>query len=280
MITPVVQRWRERRDTYRPAREVVDLRRMEVAAIPGDTTARAFVEAHHYSGSYPAARFRFGLYERAELVGVVVFSQPVSDAVLDCLPREGGERAELGRLVLLDRVGANAETWLVARCFELLRAEGLTGIVSLSDPIARTASDGGEVFPGHVGTIYQAGNATYLGRATARTLRLLPDGSVLNARTRQKLLAGERGWRYAADLLDAHGAPPLADGEDRRAWATRAIAQLTRPLRHPGNHRYAWALRRRDRKHIERWAEQRGCAGLAYPKFCGVTSRSTTARAA
>ena len=49
------QRWRERRDSYRPAGEVIDPRRFEVAPIPDDTTARAFVEAHHYSASYPAA---------------------------------------------------------------------------------------------------------------------------------------------------------------------------------------------------------------------------------
>jgi hypothetical protein len=32
--------------------------------------------------------------------------------------------------------------------------------------------------PGHVGTIYAATNAVYTGRATARTVKLLPDGTV------------------------------------------------------------------------------------------------------
>ena len=84
MIVDVVQRWTGGRATYRPAREVIDTRALDVGAIPDDTTARAFVETHHYSGSYPAARFRFGLHERGVLVGVAV--------VLPLLARAAGER--------------------------------------------------------------------------------------------------------------------------------------------------------------------------------------------
>lgn len=40
---------------------------------------------------------------------------------------------------------------------------------------------GALVFGGHIGTISQAHNAVYLGRGTARTHRLLPDGTVLAA---------------------------------------------------------------------------------------------------
>ena len=59
------QRWRSGRASYRPAGEVIDTRRFEVAAVDGpgaDNVARAFVVAHHYSASYPAARERIGLY--------------------------------------------------------------------------------------------------------------------------------------------------------------------------------------------------------------------------
>jgi hypothetical protein len=258
VITSSVQRWRDRRDSYRPAREVVDVRQLEVDAIASDATARAFVQAHHYSGSYPAARFRFGLYQRGRLAGVAVFSQPTNDRTLDCVPGERLERVELGRFVLLDDVGANAETWFLGRCFDELRREGLTGVVSFSDPEPRTSTDGGQVFPGHVGTIYQAHNAVYLGRGTARTHRLLPDGTVLSPRARQKLIAGERGWRYVVELLERHGAERLASDEDRAEWARRSIAALTRPLKHAGNHKYAWALRSRDRRHLP--------ATMPYPK--------------
>ena len=56
--------------SYRPAGEPIDPRRYEVAAIASDRTAKDFVLPHHYSGSYPAARFRFGLFRRAVLDGV------------------------------------------------------------------------------------------------------------------------------------------------------------------------------------------------------------------
>lgn len=265
MIVSAVQRWHDRRATYRPAREVIDVRAFEVSSIRDDTTARAFVERHHYSGSYPAARFRFGLHERGELVGVAVFSQPVNDRSLACLPGTASESAELGRLVLLDRVGANAETWFVARCFDRLRDKGLVGVVSFADDLARRSSSGDVVFPGHVGTIYQAGNACYLGRGSPGTLRVLPNGTVLARRAIAKLNTGTRGWRYTADLLVEHGARSLEAGEDRRAWARASVLAVTRSLRHPGAHKYAWTLHRRDRRHLP--------ASLPYPKI-------TAARAA
>src|SRR5206468_2839829 len=88
---------------------------------------------------------------------------------------------ELGRFVLLDEVAGNGETWFLARCFEQLRGR-VVGVVSFSDPIPRTAINGREVFPGHIGGIYQAFNGRCLGRGTPRTLRLLPDGTVFSDR--------------------------------------------------------------------------------------------------
>lgn len=241
------QRWRDRRSSGRPAGEPIDTRRYEVAAIADDATAKAFVVQHHYSRSFPAARVRFGLYESAELVGVAVFSVPCRDSVLTdpfpgLEPRAG---LDLGRFVLLDRVPGNGETWFLGRCFADLRRRGFEAVVSSSDPVPRRTAAGVVVFPGHVGTIYQAHNAAYLGRGQARTLRVLPDGTVFSARAISKLRAGDRGWRYAAALLEAHGAPTPPTGDDaRRDWARCWIARLTAPLRHSGTHRYAWALDR------------------------------------
>ncbi len=47
-----------------------------------NTLAKHFVERHHYSGSYAAARFRFGLYRRAQLVGVAIFSHSTNNKTL------------------------------------------------------------------------------------------------------------------------------------------------------------------------------------------------------
>lgn len=236
------QRWHQGRDRYRPAGEPIDTRHYEVAGIDGDATAKAFVLTHHYSGTYPAARFRFGLYGRSgRLAGVAVFSHPANNRVLtNTFPCPALAAVELGRFVLTDDVPGNGETWFLGRCFAALRREGLEGVVSFSDPTARTTADGATVFGGHVGTIYQAHNGIYLGRGTSRVLRVLPDGSVLSARAISKLRAGDRGWRHVAELLVRYGAPkPTAD---LREWAAQWVPVLTRPLRHPGNHKYAWGL--------------------------------------
>jgi hypothetical protein len=245
-----VQRWRSRRDTYRPSGAPIRTALYDVALIPDDTTAQAFVESHHYSGTYPAARVRVGLYRQDVLMGVAVFSHPCSNRVLtnvfpSLAPREA---VELGRFVLLDEVPANGETWMLARCFDLLRAQGIRGVVSFSDPVPRTDASGRRLFAGHVGTIYQAHNARYLGRSYARTLHLLPDATVFSHRAAQKIRSGHRGWRYAAGKLVAFGAEQLpadADQEGRVAWLHHWTARLTRRLRHPGNYRYAWRLDRR-----------------------------------
>lgn len=247
------QRWRNGRDRYRPADETINPAVYDVADLESDAIAKAFVLAHHYSGTYPAARFRFGLYRGEQLAGVAVFSHPCSDRVLTSV-FEGPALAsvELGRFVLLDDVPGNGETWFLARCFEQLRARGIRGVVSFSDPFPRVTAAGVRVFPGHVGTIYQAHNGRYLGRGTARSLRLLADGQAVSARALQKIRTGDRGWRYAAEQLERAGARPAPeDLEARGAWLRDQLPRVTRIVRHPGNHRYAWPLNRRQRIALE-----------------------------
>lgn len=259
MLTPVVQRWRDRRGTYRPAGEPIDPSRYEVAAIHDDRTAKAFVQAHHYSGTFPAARFRFGLYRASELVGVAVFSQPVNNLSLRWFPGEPIESCELGRIVLVDDVPANGESWFLARAFDLLRREGIVGVRSDSDPFPRTDAVGDRIFGGHIGTIYQATNAVYLGQGRVDTLRLLPDGSVMHSRALAKIRKRDRGWRYSAALLERHGAAPLGENEDACAWLDAWLPRLCRKVKHPGNHRYAFGLTKACRRHLP--------ASQAYPKF-------------
>jgi hypothetical protein len=250
-VTALVQRWRAGRDHYRPAGEVIRPVEYEVAEI-SEAIAKAFVVEHHYSKSYPAARFRFGLYRRGALAGVAVYSHPCNDRVLTrTFGVPATEAVELGRFVLLDEVPGNGETWFLARTFARLRSE-VAGVVSFSDPVARSSAAGLVVFPGHIGTIYQAHNAAYLGRGTARTLRLLPDGRVLSARSLQKVRAVERGWRYAVEQLVGAGAPAPTSGEDLSPWLARALRAVTRTIRHPGNHRYAWAFSRALARRLER----------------------------
>lgn len=250
MISNIVQRWRDGSSCCRPAGELIDTSRYEVAAIADDATAKRFVTEHHYSGSFPAARFRHGLYRAGQLVGVAVFSQPCNDLALRPLP-DRSSAVELGRFVLLDNVPGNGETWFLARCFELLRQEGLTGVVSFSDPMIRTRADGSEVFAGHLGTIYQAHNAVYLGRSRADTLRLLPDGRVLHNRAVAKVRSRDQGWRYVVrELVDRYDVlEPYGDSVDElRSWMDDVQTQLVRRARHPGNLKYVWGLDKRTRR--------------------------------
>lgn len=242
------QRWLHRRDAWRPAGEVIDTTRYGVELIPDDTTARAFVETHHYSASYPAARVRVGLYRMRELVGVAIFSVPCNNRVIPSYlegltPDEG---VELGRFVLLDDVPGNGETWFLARAFKLLKVAKpeMRAVLSYSDPVPRRTDDGAVVMPGHVGTIYQAHNGVYAGRSSARTLILDRHGRVLSARTLSKIRREERGVEYAlAQLREASGIT-RARHEPLPDYVTRATAQLRR-VRHPGNHAYLWSLERR-----------------------------------
>ena len=240
------QRWRDRQGSYRvPSKEQrFDPTLFEVELLHDDTRPRAFVEQHHYSGSYPSARYRFGLRGAAgELVGVAVFSHPTQNSVLtNWLGGEAIESVELGRFVLLDHIKANAETWFLARCFKKLRHEGLRGVLAFSDPLPRRDQSGQLTLPGHIGTIYQAFNGVYLGRATARTLRMLPNGRVMNDRTIQKIRSEERGFVYAAKQLEGSGAPPLATALSGRAWLAENLHRYTTAVRHRGNHRYGWTL--------------------------------------
>lgn len=248
----VCQRWVQRQDRYRPAGEPIRAQDFGVEVLDGDKQARAFVELHHYSRSYPAARCRVGLYRRrpgpaptgVDLVGVAVFSVPMQARAIPArCGVEAHQGVELGRFVLLDSVEANGETWFLARAFRALRQElpEVRAVLSYSDPVAREDAQGRRVMPGHVGTIYHALGATYLGRASARTLHLDPAGRVVSPRAISKVLSQERGHDYARQLLLQAGAPPQQEGQELRQWVKLALGQL-RPLHHPGNHTYTWAL--------------------------------------
>lgn len=270
------QRWELGRDSYRPAGETIRPSEYDVEELSGedaDTVAREFIETHHYSGAYPAARYRFALCRHGRRVGMAVFSHPVNDrTITKVFPIHPLEGVDLGRFVLLDEVPGNGETFFLARCADALRKKevvdektgrelrGILGMVSFSDPVPRKAADGRVVLPGHFGTIYQAYNGVYLGRADGRTLKILPDGTSFAHRTEMKIRNKESGWDGGVRKLQHYGAGPLEaeSPEALRAWLSRWLPALTRPLPHRGNHKYAWAVRRDMRRHLPE--------GRPYPK--------------
>jgi hypothetical protein len=244
------QRWRRGEHRWRPVHEGgFDARRYRLEPI-AEARARQFVATHHYSRSFPAARASLGLLEGQHLVGVAVLGVPMHPAVLTKpFPTlDAGAAAELSRLVLLDEVPANAESWLLGRLFRWAAEQGLRGLVAFSDPQPRPRG-AAILMPGHVGHVYQVTGARYLGRATRRTLTLLPDATVLSARAAQKVRAGERGAAgVRARLVGLGATPPDADVVAGRpgagtAWLRQALTEVAaRPLRHRGNHRFAWPV--------------------------------------
>lgn len=257
MITGTVQRWQGGAVRFRPAGEVIRPAEYDVLEI-GEDFAKAFVLEHHYSGTYPAARRRFGLFRSGELVGVAVFSHPCNEKTITNIFKceRAADGLELGRFVLTDAVPGNGESWFLARCREQLRAH-YVGIVSFSDDTPRQTASGEAVFAGHIGTIYQASNAAFLGRGTARSLRILPDGKVLSDRTIQKIRSGERGFGYSAEILRFYGADQCPESDlERRNWLSHWLGILTRTIKHPGNLKYAWSFSRSIK-----------LESLAYPKM-------------
>lgn len=241
------QRWRAGRSSHRPAGEPFEPRAHGLEPLERDAAA-GFVEAHHYARSYPAARVAYGLYRAfTGLVGVVVFGRGQQDAAGEKYAPgvDPAHVVELQRLVLLDEVEGNAESWTVARAMEQLRADlpEVRLVLSYSDPVVRRRADGSAILPGHVGTVYQALGAAYHGRGKRRRLVLAPTGEVVPERAVAKLTAGHRGGRGAYERLLGWGAPPIRRGEDPAAYVDRALREGPfRVLAHPGNHVYSWAL--------------------------------------
>lgn len=247
------QRWADGRHSFRHTSQGgFDPDLYEVRPVD-ELTAKRYIVGNHYSGSYPAASQRYGLFTGGRLVGVLVFGIPAQAKVLtNVLPGLAPytESLELTRLVLEDSPAApaNSESWFIARCFEEAAAVGVRGIVSFADPVPRIV-EGRLLFPGHIGRIYMASNAVYTGRGTSRTLTLLPNGSVLNDRSVQKIRKQERGHDHVEQLLHSLGAPVMRAGQAPAAWLADALDTIgvTR-VRHGGNHRYVFPIGTRSQR--------------------------------
>ena len=247
-----------------------------------EAMAKTFVIQTHYSQTFPVASQQFGLFLNTpaalDLLGVAVFGIPANSKVLtNVFPGLAPytESLELSRFVLegdrptqdgspavAGRAPGNSGSWFLARCFEHLAAVGVRGVVSFADPVPRIV-DGAQLFPGHVGTIYQASNALYTGRGTARTLTLLPNGLSLSDRALQKVRRTEQGHEYVERRLIAAGATAPRAGVTGAAWLAEALEDAgALRLRHRGCLRYAMITSKPDRGRVVV-----GPAGLPYPKL-------------
>lgn len=274
------QRWREGRASYRPRGETINASLYEVADV-SRASAERFVVEHHYSGTVSTMRRTHGLFRLGRLVGAAIYGQPLRNCVVTgVFPGDPQDSLELARFVLLDDVEANGETWFLARSFAILKKEEFRGVVSFSDPMQREDRDGNIVMPGHVGTIYQATNALYLGQRRGDYVNLLHDGRIFPRRAKTKISDGEKGWDNAVAKLVGLGATaPIClrrgtpDTYELAPWIEHWLPKLSRKVKHPGNHKYAFGITKRSKKILMRSTKPK-----KYPKKvcseCGVIHAS------
>lgn len=252
------QRWRDRRGTFVPSASVIDPKDYAVDVISSEKVAAPFLAAHHYIGTLPLRLLSCGLYRNgrgghSELVGVATFSQPVNNASIPLRTGLAGhnQACDLGRLVLVDDVPGNGETWFVSRAFKLLRAERpeIESVIAYSDPMLRRGADGKMVLPGHVGHVYACLGATSTGRTQPRKRFVMPNGAILSDRAISKISNGETGEEYAIGQAVAGGCPTPEKGEKGSAYIARLKKEKwLSPEHHPGCHAYTFALTRKARK--------------------------------
>lgn len=251
------QRWMHGTSRFVRPKQLFNPTHFGAEIIEADTPAKTFIKTHHYLGSYPSARFRVALMEKRphrapELVGVAVFSHPCNEQVVGAWchdahdqPLKARQGLVLGRFVLLERLAFNAETWFLARAFKAVRQlmPEIQVVLSYSDPVARTDLEGKLIFPGHIGTIYQAFNGQYLGLSRAKHLWLNAQGRCIDERLLSKVRGEERGIDYALKTLAQAGLPPRLRHESGADYLQRALRSGgLRRLKHSGNHVYMWPL--------------------------------------
>lgn len=174
--------------------------------------AGEFLSRNHYLGTVPAGCESFGFVEGDRLVGVASFSR--------CQGDSGMVGAELRRFAMLDWGISVASELLSLGLKEYLKTHGDVGFV-------KTFADMNQ---NHVGTIYQATNALYLGQSGMEEVFVAPSG---------KEYSGRYAWR-SMDL----------DGVEKSDCVRRRV---------PGKHKYVYPVSEESRAYFEKFA-------LAFPK--------------
>lgn len=129
---------------------------MKVIPIKNEETY-PWILQKHYAKRLPSISYAFGLYDETELIGIVTFGMPASNALCEgvCGVENKHLVIELNRLCLQDNT-KNQASFLVANAIKLLPKPMV--IVSYAD----TAQ-------GHIGYVYQATNFMFTGTTKERT---------------------------------------------------------------------------------------------------------------
>ena len=143
------------------------LSRYEFCEVPKDE-ARELIIREHYSHKWANTfgLYNYGIRLGGELLGVASYGHLMNPRSFSAVADLGPEQViELNRLWIDDRLGKNAETWLMAEAHKRL----------LKDTPVRLVQSFADGRLG-VGTIYQAANFGYYGHSTTRFHRNRVDG--------------------------------------------------------------------------------------------------------
>jgi hypothetical protein len=164
----------------------------------------------HYLHQWPKQiQLAFGLKRRGKLMGIITYSALIGET----RERFGGDVWELSRLIILDRVPANAESFFIAVTIRHIKQHygTVNRLVSFADPAH-----------GHTGIVYRASNWTQVAHSSKHLFVYeLGRASPLadSASTRQPPTRSRRGSAPVAgtDECDhASGPSPQRRDGDRR----------------------------------------------------------------
>lgn len=183
--------------------------------------AKQAVSRWHYTGTLPAAGLDcYGVREAGRFVGVVIFGMGANPRLAQPFGLARSQVRELVRVALAD----GRQQWtshLVATCLRRLHRERpeVRLVISYADPAH-----------GHIGTLYQAGNWTYLG-PTKPGRSLIVNGETFHPRS----------------LYQRYGTSSLA-------WLRRRIDPHAQAVTEPPKHKYAVAFDGQMRRRLARMA--------------------------
>jgi hypothetical protein len=130
-----------------------ELNQLDVRPVSKEV-AREMIVTNHYSKKWHTTfgLQNYGIYQDQNLLGVAVYGHPMNTGAWGGITTlDSSKCIELNRLWIDDVLGANVETWFMAKTFRLLKKDGYRLIQSFAD--GRLG----------VGTIYQAANFNYYG---------------------------------------------------------------------------------------------------------------------
>jgi len=120
-------------------------------------TAMDIVIKNHYLHRKAPCSFAFGLFDKDEIVGVIIYGKPASAPLCKgiCGEDESKNVGELTRLWLDDKLPKNCESFLIGNT---IRKQKYQIVVSYADSSQN-----------HIGIVYQATNWIYTGLSAKRT---------------------------------------------------------------------------------------------------------------